>query len=126
MPSIEQKFHSSFFEIALHQGPDCEVRICTVSPARFFTVPDLLCRGRCPLVIFAYDGRFIDRKETRQTFPRDDEHVSHSGRKVENRERSQHISPIPHHDPDDYRLPKFENPRTRPIFRRFIEVFPRS
>lgn len=81
---------------ALHQGPDCEVRICTVSPARFFTVPDLLCRGRCPLVIFAYDGRFIDRKETRQTFPRDDERVSHSERKVENRERSQHISPIPH------------------------------
>lgn len=78
----------------LHQGPDCEVRICTVSPARFFTVPDLLCRGRCPLVIFAYDGRrFIDRKET---FPRDDERVSHSERKVKNRERSQHISPIPH------------------------------
>lgn len=60
---------------ALHQGPDCEVRICTVSPARFFTVPDLLCRGRCPLVIFAYDGRrFIDSERKRflgmtSTFP---------------------------------------------------------
>lgn len=108
---------------ALHQGPDCEVRICTVSPARFFTVPDLLCRGRCPLVIFAYDGRFIDRKETRQrflgmtsVFP-----IQRERWRIENGRNTFRQF---HTDPDDYRLPNFENPRTRPIFQRWSLFLP--
>jgi len=39
-------------------GPNLQRQFCPI-----FHGPEPLCGGRCPLVIFAYDGRFVREKE---------------------------------------------------------------
>lgn len=74
---LDGSYFLSFLLFIFFFWTDCKVRICRVSSVKFFTVP-ILCRGRCPVVIFAYDGRFLQGERTQrgQTDFRDDERVS--------------------------------------------------
>lgn len=56
-------------------GPNLQRQFCQI-----FHGADPLCGGRCPLVIFAYDGRFVrERAPRRDGVPnRNDERTSHS------------------------------------------------
>lgn len=58
-------------------GPNLQRQFCQI-----FHGADSLCGGRCPLVIFAYDGRFVrERAPRRDGVPnRNDERISHSTR----------------------------------------------
>lgn len=58
-------------------GPNLQRQFCQI-----FHGADPLCGGRCPFVIFAYDGRFVrERDPRRDGVPnRNDERISHSTR----------------------------------------------